>query len=43
MPKTNRLFATLFAAAMLTVLLVPTVSVPVQAMSVSAVPLIELA
>ena len=43
MPKTNRLLATLFAAVMLTVLMVPTVSMPAQALSASAVPLVELA
>lgn len=43
MPKTNRLLATLFAAVMLTVLMVPTVTVPAQAAIPSAVPLVELA
>ncbi len=43
MPKTNRLLATVFAAAMLTVLMVPTVTVPAQAMNASAVLLVERA
>jgi hypothetical protein len=43
MPKTNRLFATLFAAVMFTVLMVPTVTIPVQASTPTAFALVELA
>lgn len=43
MTKTNRPFAILFAAAMFTLLWVPTLSMPAQAAPSSTVALVELA
>jgi hypothetical protein len=43
MPKTNRFYAALFATVMLTVMMVPTLSVPAKAATPTAVPLFELA